>query len=47
VVLLLHHIHTLYLRHIHTLHLNLFTLEVVTTRVEEKTLPIQLKLRQG
>jgi hypothetical protein len=47
VVLLINHIHTLHLRHIHTLHLNLFTPEVVTTRVERITSPIQLKLRQG
>jgi hypothetical protein len=38
---------TLHLQHIHTLHLNLFTLEVVTTLVEGKTPPIQLKLQQG
>jgi hypothetical protein len=34
----------LLLKHIHTLHLNLFTSEVVTTRVMEKTSLIQLKL---
>jgi hypothetical protein len=46
VAMLLHHIRTLHLLDIHTLHLNLFTLEMVTTRVEEKTPPIPLKLRQ-
>jgi hypothetical protein len=47
VVLLLNHIHTFHLRHIHTLHLNLFTPEVVKSRVEGTTPPIQLKLHQG
>jgi hypothetical protein len=39
VVMLLHLIRTIYLHHIHTLHINIFTLEVVTTRVEGKNLP--------
>jgi hypothetical protein len=46
-VLLLNHICTLHLRHIHTLHLNLFTPEVVTTRVVGTIPLIQLKLLRG
>jgi hypothetical protein len=46
VAMFLLHIRTLHLLDIHTLHLNLFTLEMVTTRVEEKTPPIPLELRQ-
>jgi hypothetical protein len=34
VVMLLHHVRTHHPHQIHTLHLNLFTLKVVTTRVE-------------
>jgi hypothetical protein len=45
VVMLLYHIYTIHICHIHTLHLNMFTLEVVTPQVEEKTPHIQLKLR--
>jgi hypothetical protein len=45
VVMLLHHIYTIHPRHIYILYLNLFTLEVVTTRVEGKTPPNILKLR--
>jgi hypothetical protein len=47
VVILLHHIHSLHFWHIHILHLKLFIMEVVTTQVEGKILPIQIKLRQG
>jgi hypothetical protein len=37
--MLLHLIRTHHLGHIHILNLNMFTLEVVTTRVEGKHLP--------
>jgi hypothetical protein len=47
VVLLLNHIHTLHLQHIHILHLNLFTLEVVTTRVVGRIPLIQLNILRG
>jgi hypothetical protein len=46
-VMLLQHIRTHHLWYIHTLHLNMFTPEVMITRVEGKTPPIQLNLRQG